>query len=329
MVQKQNNTYTSCYWVESGFEFSGNRLRTCCFEYLQDREEPNCLLIENYNGEKINWEVIKEHKRKRRELHKKNLFPKPCKGCVYLFEKDWDEDFYIDHLTFNHWEHCNCNCTYCYPKDEELITPYDILPVLQDMLERKILKATPTSCITFGGGEPTILENFDKIIDLLLENGFYNIRINSSGIKYSKSIEKGLRMGVISLVISTDSGSKEMYEKIKRVKCFDIVWNNIKKYAANQKERNLVKVKYIIIPGVNDSFEEIDKWFELVLKNNVKSVSVSMEGSWYQETFPDFPKEVYDKILYVENKAQELGLDMELYIEALSLKKKYEEGINN
>ena len=37
------------------------------------------------------------------------------------------------------------------------------------------------------------------------------------GIKYSKSIEKGLKLGAISLVISTDSGCRETYEKIKKV----------------------------------------------------------------------------------------------------------------
>ncbi len=329
MEQKHNSTYTSCDWVESGLEFRHNSIRTCCFAYLQDKNEPYSTLIENYNGENLDWEKILAHKKLNRALHKEGKFLPPCKECVYLYEKEWDDDFYIDHLTLNHWSKCNCNCSYCYTAEDKqganTYKHYDILPVLKDMFKRKILRATPRSGVTFGGGEPIILENFDNIIDLFLKHGFHNIRINSSGIKYSKSIEKGLKMGAISLVISPDSGSKQMYEKIKQVPCFDKVWENIRKYSKAQKENTLVKVKYILIPGVNDNIEEIDKWFDLVLLNNAKSVSVSVEQGWYHSTYPNFSRDIYEKINYIKNKAQELNLDTEMYIEAISLLDKYKE----
>src|SRR5699024_7467258 len=126
------------------------------------------------------------------------------------------------------------------------------------------------SCIIFGGGEPTILHEFDKLINLFLDKGCKNIRINSSGIKYSKSIEKGLKSGAISLVISTDADCSETYEKIKQVKAYKKVWENIRKYAKAQSKDNLLKVKFILFPGVNDNYEEINKWFDEVVKNDVK-----------------------------------------------------------
>ena len=166
-----------------------------------------------------------------------------CKDCIYLQEKEWDEDNYINHFTLNHWTKCNCNCIYCYTKDNKKAfnsyKEYPLYPIIKDMFKKEIIKKTDESCIIFGGGEPTILKDFDKLIDLFLEKGCKNIRINSSGIKFSKSIAKGLKLGAISLVISTDAGCKETYEKIKEVKTYNKVWENIRKYAKAQGENNL------------------------------------------------------------------------------------------
>ena len=73
----------------------------------------------------------------------------------------------------------------------------------------KLLKATKDNCIVFGGGEPTILKEFDKLLNLFCEENFNNIRINSSGIKYSHALTNALKNRRASLVISVDSGTKD------------------------------------------------------------------------------------------------------------------------
>ena len=150
--------------------------------------------------------------------------------------------------------------------------------------------------------------------------GFNNIRVNSSGIKYSKTLADALRENCASLVISPDCGSKEMYLKIKRVKAFDIVWENIKKYS-DYSNNNSVKVKYIVIPGVNDTKDEIDKFFNCVLKSGVRSVSVSIEQNWYHKYYPNFPLNIFEIFDCFINKAKELNLENELYCEAISMLK--------
>ena len=57
----------------------------------------------------------------------------------------------------------------------------------------------------------------------------------------------------------------QMYEKIKRVKAFDRVWENMAKYAAagvqdKHVNKGYVILKYIIIPGVNDNLSELKKF---------------------------------------------------------------------
>lgn len=318
------NKYISCDWVTSGIEFSVHDVNLCCFGYLQGLENhKKTILVENYKGESIDWDKIFARKKEIKELNKKNTPLDCCKNCIYMEERDWSEENFIDHLTLNHWTSCNSDCFYCGPKqNKEGKKNYKLLPVIKDMVKKDILKATSRSCVTFGGGEPTVLNEFEALLNLFLESGFKNIRINSSGIKYSKTIEKGLKMGAISLVISPDSGTKETYEKIKRVRCFDKVWENQGKYAKVQAQSNLVKSKYIIIPQINDNKEEIDKWFEKMLQYGIKACAVSVEQHWYFDNFNNFDDSIYESIKYIEEKAKSLDFDLEIYCEAMSLLQK-------
>ena len=314
--------YKSCQWVNRGIEFRTNSLRLCCYGYLQGREtEYQTTLKENYHGELFDWNEIFKIKEQLKSMHKKGEYLQACKDCIYLTERNWDEENYINHFTFNHWTKCNCNCIYCYTahnkKEFNSYKEYNLYPIIKDMFKKGIIKKPEEGCVIFGGGEPTILNDFDKLIDLFLKKGFKTIRINSSGIKYSKSIEKGLKSGSISLVISTDAGTQETYERIKQVKCYKKVWENIRKYTkANSK---LLKVKFILYPNVNDTYEEIDKWCEEVIKNNVKAVSLSVEQDWYNTHQPDFTPKIYEQIAYMEKRSKELGLDLEIYCEALAV----------
>ena len=62
-----------------------------------------------------------------------------------------------------------------------------VKPIVKDMFKKGIIKKTEESCIIFGGGEPTILKEFDKLIDLFLEKGWEGQpRVSSDMKAYSK-----------------------------------------------------------------------------------------------------------------------------------------------
>ncbi|MBQ4078173.1 radical SAM protein [bacterium] len=316
--------YKSCQWVNRGIEFRTDEIRLCCYGYLQGREtEYQTTLFTDYHGGKIDWDAFFKKKDELKQMHKEGKYLDACKDCIYLHERDWDEENYINHFTFNHWTKCNCNCTYCYTNGDKKAfnkyKEYKIYPIIKDMFKQGIIKKMGESCLCFGGGEPTILDGFDKLIDLFVSNGAKNIRINTSGIKYSKAIEKALKLGVMSIVISTDAGCEQTYEKVKQVKCYKKVWENIRKYNKAAVDKKLVKVKYILIPGFNDNYEEINKWFDEVVKNGVTAVSLSVEQDWYNTHQPDFTPEIYEQIAYMEKRSKELNLDLEIYCEALAV----------
>ena len=186
------------------------------------------------------------------------------------------------------------------------------------MFDRKILRAGGQ--VGFGGGEPTILPELDKLIDLFLKNGFSNIRIPSSGIKYSNMIAKGISTGQISVVVSVDSSSRETYKKIKQIDKYDTVCKNLKKYAKAQRKPPVnasyeeidscygVMSKYIIIPGINDNKEEIDNWLKFNKENNIEKIILDIENSWlkiYRVEKPD--QRVIDLMKYVVNKSKEMN----------------------
>ena len=129
----------------------------------------------------------------------------------------------------------------------------------KELFKKKLFK--PGGEITFAGGEPTILKEFDELINFLLKNGASRITVHSSGIKHSKAIEKGIKQGVLSVCLSADSGTRETYKKVKRVDKFEQFWKTAKKYAEAQQngEIKFVETKFILIPEVNTTFSGLSK----------------------------------------------------------------------
>lgn len=313
--------YLSCRYIEHGIDFEHRRLETCCFTCHTGGGGIN--LVQNYKGEQINWPAIFDKKRKYRQEHRKGNLSPQCVGCVFLEEKEWDEEDYINFLQFNHWTLCNSKCTYCYAVQNRehfaTLVPYNVVPVIKEMVEQKILR--PGGEVSFGGGEPTIYDDFEELINILTDNNFYNMRIHSSGIKCSPAIERAIKAGLLNVVVSIDSGSREIYKKIKQVDCYDQVIENLTKYAAaNTEWYGLMTSKYIIIPNVNDNIDEIERWIQKTVSIGGKWLALDIEDIWYKmnrTTISDYYNKLVD---YVINRAEELGLRWELYDRARGLK---------
>lgn len=280
--------YTSCIHLEHGITFFSSSVLICCISSHEGGG--NLLQIGDYKGELIDWDKVFENRNKMRDDLKKGIIPEKCKGCYYLKEQDWNTDNYIDEVLIGHFTHCNCNCIYCYTeKDKKFFNnnkTYNIYPVIKDMIEKGVLSKNAT--VTFGGGEPTILNEFEELVYLLLEYDVHNIRIHSDGIKYSPAIEKGLKLGKITLITSVDSGSKQTYEKIKQVPCFDKVWQNMAKYA--KTKNGLIRTKYVLIPGINDSLSEIKKFMKKTREAGIKNIAFDIEDNWFKENRNNIPQ---------------------------------------
>ena len=313
MNEVKREKYVSCKWLESGVCFDngvyGSNVKLCC--YMSAPGGGNSMIFENYKGSKIDWSEFFRIKNEYRNIQKSGDTVPGCVGCVFLEEKEWAQEDYIDSIIFDHFTKCNCACTYCYTEEDKKgynkLKTYNIYPIIKEMFDKKIIRKG--GAIGFGGGEPTILPEFDKLIDLFLKNGFWNLRVPSSGIKYSRIIEKGIASGQLTVVVSIDSSSREMYKKIKQVDAFNTVCKNLNKYAkAQQPGTQTVVTKYIIIPEVNDTKEEIDNWLKFNKENNINRIVIDIENSWltrYREDKPD--ERIIDLLKYVIQKSKEMN----------------------
>ena len=121
-------------------------------------------------------------------------------------------------------------------------------------------------------------------------------------------IAKGISTGQLSVVVSVDSSSKEIYKKIKQTDKYETVCKNLKKYAKSQRGSYNVISKYIIIPEINDNTVEIDNWLKFNKDNNIGIIVIDIENSWlnrYRKEEPD--KRIIDLMKYVAAKSKEMN----------------------
>ena len=286
--------YFGCNYLEHGLSFERNRVDDCCIIHHDKLGMPN--LIENYNGEPIDWEHIFKLKREKIERQKKSIL-KECEGCCYLYEKEDTEEKYISELAFSAIKLCNAKCIYCGDGNRFHKKYYDVYPAMVDLVEKGYFKVTDSGLVVFVGGEPTIMKHFDDLTDLFIKQNA-NIKVYTSAIRFSQILSNGIERGNIQTCISLDCGCKETYKKIKNVDKFDILTNTIEKYvkSANKSSNSKIMMKYLITPGYNDTVEEIDLFFDKMKELNVKDIVFDVEATY---TAKNIQKDISPHVLYL------------------------------
>ena len=144
--------FTSCHWLMHGLSFEQDHIEMCC---LCCHEGGGRVYIkEDYKGKDLTWDDIFALKQKFIDQNKNGEIDPRCKGCFNLVHRGWDEDKYINYLHFNHWTHCNCDCTYCYTSWDKANFQkkkhYKVMPMLKELFKKKLFR--PDGEVTFAGG---------------------------------------------------------------------------------------------------------------------------------------------------------------------------------
>ncbi len=322
IFKPQKKTYTSCDLIEHGLDFFTDSINFCC--RIPPTDKGYKKILENYNGELIDWKNFFDIKRNyRNQMKKGNIIPE-CKNCIYLQKKEWDNDDYISFINFNNWTICNEHCIYCWlnDKDKPHQIQYNVFPAIKDMAKKGYLKKG--GHITIAGGEPCVAPEFNDLLALFLEYDLNPIRVLTNASVYSEVLKNGIASGNVNTVISVDSGTRETFIKVKRFDFYDKVWENIKRYAQVQPQSDRVKTKFILIPNINDSKEEIDAWINKSIECGVKHLAFDVEMMWYNENKENIPQYIYDLVQYTIEQIKEKNLDIELIDRGVILSK----GIN-
>ena len=300
-----------CHFLEHGISFERNDVYDCCITHGTDQRGMP-LLIENYDGESIDWEKIFGVKAERiRRQKEETIFE--CEGCAFLRDYDFSGEKYISNIAINNVKLCNAKCIYCSDEFRNVKHSYPLYPVIKDLVDKNLFR--PENEITFQGGEPTLMQDFDELVDLFISQDA-NIRVHTSAIKYSKSLENALAKGKAIIIVSVDSGTKELYKSIKFVDKFDIVCENLKKYVSvltlGNKEN--VRLKYVITPGYNDSIKDIDSWYKLIEELGIKYVAFDIEVKYANQNDQKYVSpHIYMLVDYMIDKAEKLCIKYDIY----------------
>lgn len=181
----------------------------------------------------------------------------PEKGTYEVQEYDIRDLLDISLIWINHHRnYCDCKCTYCdFWKTP--VHPFSIRPLLKELLSSGFVN--PKACISWGGGESTILPEFEETATNLLEKGFEQ-QVLTNALRPSRAVQKILKEGKGRVIVSLDCGTGDTYRAIKGVNGFKRVVDTLKAYADAAHNVQDITIKYIIFDQ-NNAHEEIDKFF--------------------------------------------------------------------
>lgn len=261
--------YASCRWIESAVVLEPDRLRFCCVPHSGNK---GYVPICDFEGGPLPVDRILEERRRLTEANNTPGADSPCKGCHFLEERDWDaersSDAPFSSIYVSHYSICNLRCRYCYVylyEGDLVDVGYALRPVIESLLEEGELE--DGGYVEWGGGEPTILDDFTEVQELLRERGFRQ-QVSTSGVKFSPEIERALGEGKMQAVISVDAGTPETYRNVKGRDAFEQVWASIQRYAQTGGD---FRLKYILRHN-NSGDDDLDGFARMAVRAGVREV---------------------------------------------------------
>lgn len=225
------------------------------------------------------------------EKFKNGIVPDNCKNCPEYKEIDDNAEVNIKYVYIANRTACSCNCIYCYRsgkgnlKKKRILNTqkvWDIRKFLEEF-ENKNLFANDCRFVISGGNPEEFPKDELQWLLNFATSKKRSAEILTAGIYFSKEIETVLKeKSNVILIVSVDSATREVYEKIKRVNFYDAVWLNIKKYidAAKNNPNSDVCIKYILIPNVNTDLNEIKEFLNKCAVIECNNIKVDFENYW-------------------------------------------------
>ena len=278
--------YKSCHIVKHGLCFFDNKLASCCFspvDHVKGQVPP--VIFPNYKGQVLSAEELFKRMDIYISVFKNGGCPRECMNCYHIEDKDWDEEKFIDYITITHFSNCNADCIYCSNNNtpqERTNNIYKIMPVLKSFMEQGLIKK---GCeLHIGGGEFTIYDECDEILEMFAVSNYSRVFIPTNAIIYSHNLFRAMDEATTYIIVSLDCGSRKLYKKIKRVDKFNKVIENLKKYAATKKSQEAIRLKYIIIPTINDNIHEFKQFLKIAKMLHVKNLIIDIDARYSRMT---------------------------------------------
>ena len=273
----------SCEDLQSSLYFAPNVLRHCCQRFFvkgQLKGDVEIYKVKDTADIQAD-KIIKEKKKIIQNLN--NGTPTPCDGCPKLLKKVWENNIKIKKISMEAHSKCNARCSYCSEMFYGGLNPnYDVQETFENLKNSNLFSEKVS--IAWGGGEPVLLKNFDKIFLNFMESKnprFDDVRVYSNSIIFNENIYEYLKKKRIILTTSIDAGSQKVFETVRGVKKgFLKIFENLQKY--NTPRSNNIIIKYIITDE-NFSITEINKFIELIKIYNLENCNFEISTDYKNE----------------------------------------------
>ena len=195
-----------------------------------------------------------------------------------------------NYLRISLTEKCNLRCTYCMPEEGVNLTPK---AHLMSLSERKrlisIFASLGVQKLRFTGGEPTISNQLQELIQHAKSCDILSIGITSNGIVLKDKLDPLIQAGLSSVNISLDTLSDTKFATITRRDKKNIFRVLSSVYAAVSKGIP-VKINCVLMRGFNDN--EIADFVNLTKAVNVDVRFIELMpfdgNSWKQQDFMSY-----------------------------------------
>ncbi len=264
--------YPSCYYIQYGINFYPNNIiKMCCFS--NDPAVDAALTSDHVF--KIEEDIYKKKQAMIEDFSNGNVYA-CCKSCPNLVDRAWGRDLKrISLITLNHFMFCNLKCGHCgYLADVEAKRLVDtdharVLEIIKELKAHDFL--APSLKFDVGGGEPSVAEGLIEIVRYCIESG-HHVHINSNGARYVETFVAGIQRGLLTLTLTPDAGSREVYKLIKGHDNYLKTWENITRY--NIACASGVDVKFII---QEKNLNDIDNMILMSEAAGVRKITLSLD----------------------------------------------------
>ena len=172
---------------------------------------------------------------------------------------------------------CNLRCPFCFANSAVAGKVYEVsLEQVRQMLKLiRSVRPSPSPCLQYSGGEPTLHRDFIECLRLAKEAGFAQIQIATNGITLGKSQEfchQASEAGLNLLYLQFDGLDDEVYRKTRGRELLDI-----KLQAIENAHRAGIRTILVptIVKGIND--HQIGPITRFAIANTDKIMGISWQ----------------------------------------------------
>ena len=199
-----------------------------------------------------------------------------CKGCGAIKEDWYPVDRIFTYVNYCGWHTCNFKCIYCFgieqnAKEIQNRGEIEFGDLIHSYLDNGWLDENYDAILSTVG-EPTLHPKRKKFYDAF--HG-YVMTVNTNGSVFDEDLFAAMNDRKIIAQISLDAGTKDTFAKVKGVDCFEKVVENIRRYS--EAKIGMVMLKYIFLPGTNDSDEDIAGFLNVMERANVSCANLAIE----------------------------------------------------